>query len=116
MFKIQLYWRLSETAEIIRQRFVIQGRQLEADTSVLPGVALWHRTEHRTTCRHAGCHVVICGQLMIHFCFVLLDAIRAKRLSLGAPCSNISTEDKGAERKSNTKDHELLGVSHSAEL
>ncbi|XP_045915760.1 nck-associated protein 5-like isoform X2 [Micropterus dolomieu] len=39
------------------------------------------------------------------------DAIRTKRLSLGAPRSNISTEDKGkeTERKMKTKDHDMPG-------
>lgn len=48
------------------------------------------------------------------FClFWLADAIRTKRMSLGAPRS-ISTEDKEkeSERKLKSKDHDMPGVSH----
>uniref|UniRef100_A0A0F8AZ08 Nck-associated protein 5 n=1 Tax=Larimichthys crocea TaxID=215358 RepID=A0A0F8AZ08_LARCR len=37
------------------------------------------------------------------------DAIRTKRLSLGAPRSNTSTEDKEKERKVKNKDHNMSG-------
>lgn len=58
-----------------------------------------------------------CGHSLYSFLFCvfcLSDAIRTKRLSLGAPRSNISTEDKGkeTERKMKTKDHDMPGVRH----
>ncbi len=58
-------------------------------------------------------------QLIFLSVFPLSDAIRTKRLSLGAPRSDVSIEgkEKETERKMKTKNHDTHGVSliqHSA--